>query len=402
MAHAFRFIVPIAVVGCAGAAASAQFVREPAPTPPVAPVVAPAVHAEPGVDSIVTTIVTEDDGSTYEMRVDNGQNIRVRVNGKDWPASQVEPTDRTVIVRDKAGRTLHTFKRPHIGGLNFGDGTIAVTAPADADAVVVAAYEAPPVMLGINMTEPGDALRAHLGLGDTPAIMVEGVIDGLSAQRAGLQQYDVIVSIDGSDGATGKSLSSTLRDKKPGDELDLGVIRSGKKMKLTATLDAFDADKLGWAQREENEVAAPRAWVGRTPPTPPSPEQQAAAEARWAAAAKRAAEVGGLSKEDTERLRFEMQRKAEEAMGDLDRKLLEFRNGQLYVRSADELQDQVARLKEELRQRVPQAADGLDERLATLENRLNTIESTLDARMERLTAMLDRLIERLDTDRDGD
>jgi len=103
----------------------------------------------------------------------------------------------------------------------------------------------PPVMVGITMGEPDEALRAQLGLGDRPAFMIEDVLEGLPADQAGLKKYDIVIAIDGDDDdISQEKLHDVLMNKKPGDELKFRVIRGGEKETVRVKLAAYSARDL--------------------------------------------------------------------------------------------------------------------------------------------------------------
>ncbi len=70
----------------------------------------------------------------------------------------------------------------------------------------------------------------------TAGVYITDVIDGSGAQAAGLKAYDKIVAADGTEIATFPNLSAILKDKKPGDTVDLTIERDGKQMQVTVTL----------------------------------------------------------------------------------------------------------------------------------------------------------------------
>ncbi|MFI4898024.1 MAG: PDZ domain-containing protein [Phycisphaerales bacterium JB059] len=200
------------------------------------------------------------DGQVYELKVNDGDIIVLR-NGEKLRTERIKKFPGKVKVLGEDGEELTTFelegmkRAPKSGSVQklwFGEGAeagdvviegdVAFGFSSDQDSYVAKAP--PPVMLGIRMGEPGAALRAHLDLGDTDAILVEGVTEGLAADRAGLKKYDVIISVDGSGEANGEVLHRTLSKKRPGDELRLVVVRGCDKLRLRAELDAYNAEKL--------------------------------------------------------------------------------------------------------------------------------------------------------------
>ncbi len=68
------------------------------------------------------------------------------------------------------------------------------------------------------------------------------VVPGTPADRAGLQEDDVIVAIDGVSLAQGNSLRQVLLQYRPGDEVALTVVRNGEELTLSVVLGTRPAD----------------------------------------------------------------------------------------------------------------------------------------------------------------
>jgi len=64
---------------------------------------------------------------------------------------------------------------------------------------------------------------------------IAAVTDGSPADRAGLQQGDVITEVEG-EAASADDVRRAVADRKPGDELELTVLRDGDTETVTATL----------------------------------------------------------------------------------------------------------------------------------------------------------------------
>ena len=96
------------------------------------------------------------------------------------------------------------------------------TAKEVADALIAGrAIERP--FLGVQLAESDDGAQ------------VAGVTDGSPADRAGLQQGDVITEVEG-EPATADDVRRAVAEREPGDELELTVLRDGETETVTATL----------------------------------------------------------------------------------------------------------------------------------------------------------------------
>jgi len=90
--------------------------------------------------------------------------------------------------------------------------------------------------IGVMMGDVPEEYIDDLGLEDKDGAFISEVILGSPAYKAGLQQYDVVVAIDGREIKTAEDLQSIVGDKKPGDKLALDVIRNGQTVKVNVTV----------------------------------------------------------------------------------------------------------------------------------------------------------------------
>ncbi|MCH7873416.1 MAG: PDZ domain-containing protein [Planctomycetes bacterium] len=187
--------------------------------------------------------------------------ITVKVNGKRIPADRIKHEDGRVIIFDEDGKEMA------FGNIWIGDDDEHRIMPwvmrfHDADGMEVIAdsmrlffdtdvafdgssFEHPKVMLGIQLAPPGEALEIHLRLDPDSATMISQVYEGLAADEAGLEKYDIIIAINGDDEAGSQNVRKLLSEKEPGEEITLTIIHEGKKRKVDVELQAYDAQKLG-------------------------------------------------------------------------------------------------------------------------------------------------------------
>ncbi|MGN8226268.1 Do family serine endopeptidase [Gracilimonas sp. BCB1] len=91
--------------------------------------------------------------------------------------------------------------------------------------------------LGMYMAGEVDQTMARgLGLGDIRGIMVGRVEEDGPADKAGLQEKDIIVSLNGEKVKDWASFRTRIAAFKPGDEIALGIIRNEANMTLEVTL----------------------------------------------------------------------------------------------------------------------------------------------------------------------
>ena len=90
--------------------------------------------------------------------------------------------------------------------------------------------------LGVTPVSVTDELGGSFDLGVEEGALVQSVGDGSPAQRAGLRAGDVIVEVDGDPIRTAEDLYAAIRQRDPGDAVELTVVRGGDRENLDATL----------------------------------------------------------------------------------------------------------------------------------------------------------------------
>jgi S1-C subfamily serine protease len=80
-----------------------------------------------------------------------------------------------------------------------------------------------------------EAAEAY-GLNVTSGALVMDVNPGSGADDAGIQVNDVIVAVDGTPIASGNELRNMIGLKRPGEDVEIEIIRDDRRMTLTATL----------------------------------------------------------------------------------------------------------------------------------------------------------------------
>lgn len=100
--------------------------------------------------------------------------------------------------------------------------------------------------LGIYPSEVDQVMAEALGMDDVRGILVVEVEKDTPAEKYGLKDKDIIVSINGE--KLGDTSSESFRTKiaafKPGDELLLGVVRDEKEMKISIVLGKRPDDNI--------------------------------------------------------------------------------------------------------------------------------------------------------------
>lgn len=112
---------------------------------------------------------------------------------------------------------------------------IAQDTPVTPDAP---AAEAQAAYAGVELAELDDATRALLELDG--GCLVQGVAADSPAAVAGVEEFDIIVSVDGKAVNTPAEFDAVLAAYAPGDTIVLGVLRAGENVDVKLTLGADD------------------------------------------------------------------------------------------------------------------------------------------------------------------
>ncbi len=178
---------------------------------------------------------------TYTLVIEPDGSRTVTHNDKPVPESQVRTRRGRLQVLDENGKLLHEFDLPGRGNDRprgmIGIAPPQVPQPPQAPGNfggALADPEHPKVMLGLRMNPNSDG-----------EIEVASVISGLAAEAAGVQAGDVLVSLDGRQIEDASSIRPILKDKAPGDKVDLVVHRDGQDKTISITLQAYEPGKLG-------------------------------------------------------------------------------------------------------------------------------------------------------------
>ena len=98
-------------------------------------------------------------------------------------------------------------------------------------------------VLGVNIYDVTPDVAKEFGLTESRGALVAGVVQGSAADRAGVKTGDIIVSINGVNTKGAGELRATIGMLRVGDKVDIGLLRDGKPLKVTAVIsERADAD----------------------------------------------------------------------------------------------------------------------------------------------------------------
>ena len=126
--------------------------------------------------------------------------------------------------------------------------------------------------LGVQIQDFTPELAASMNLRDTKGAIVADVVNGSPAERAGFQQGDVVVALNGTDVADSRELTRQVAALKAGDRATFTVLRDGTRRNLPATIEKRDPDRL--ASADGTPSAEPSSFGMSLMPINPAVRQQ--------------------------------------------------------------------------------------------------------------------------------
>ena len=150
----------------------------------------------------------------------------------------ISPGNSGGALVDSEGRVVGinvAYLPPQAGAVSLGFAIPAPTATEVADQLI-ARGQIDFAYLGIQPVQVTPDLNAGFDLGTDTGVLVEATVEGGPAQQAGIQRGDVIVRLDDRPIETMEDLFAELREHKPGEAVDVGVIRGGDERTIDVTL----------------------------------------------------------------------------------------------------------------------------------------------------------------------
>jgi Do/DeqQ family serine protease len=101
-------------------------------------------------------------------------------------------------------------------------------------------------VLGVNIYDVTPDVAKEFGLNEASGALVAGVAQGSAAEHAGIKTGDIIVSINGTPIRSASELRNTIGMQRVGDQVEIGLLRDGKPLKVSALV----------AEHSESEAVA--------------------------------------------------------------------------------------------------------------------------------------------------
>ena len=90
--------------------------------------------------------------------------------------------------------------------------------------------------IGVRISNISPRVADELEIDRTDGVLVAGLTQNGAAADAGVQERDIIISVNGEKISTSAELQETIGRKRPGDQISLTVLRDGEKKKFGLTL----------------------------------------------------------------------------------------------------------------------------------------------------------------------
>lgn len=127
-------------------------------------------------------------------------------------------------------------------------------------------------MLGVGIQDVTSALAENFGLNDIRGVIVNSVTPSSPADKAGLKQGDVILSLNGSPLKDGNELRNKIAQTAPGTEVSIGYVRGGNssgEQTAKVTLGEFQVKKdVSVKPSTDTEPEQGKLGLSLTPVTP--------------------------------------------------------------------------------------------------------------------------------------
>jgi serine protease Do len=99
--------------------------------------------------------------------------------------------------------------------------------------------------LGVSVSDVSAVDAEAYGLDEVAGAEINAVQPDTPAARAGVRPGDVVVALDGEKIVTAGDLTTRLVQHKPGDEVELTIVRDRKKRQIRAVLGEFERQEAG-------------------------------------------------------------------------------------------------------------------------------------------------------------
>ena len=111
-------------------------------------------------------------------------------------------------------------------------------------------------LIGVGIVDVNAATAEKYDLNLNRGVYVENVIDGGAGAEAGLKEGDVIVQVDEKRTNKSADLQSYVGRKRPGDQVDVTVVRGGDEKTITLKLKGMEGNEMVASRERSTELEA--------------------------------------------------------------------------------------------------------------------------------------------------
>lgn len=120
--------------------------------------------------------------------------------------------------------------------------------------------------LGVEIRKVDDIIRKQFGLEDKYGALVNRVIEGSPAEKAGMKRGDIIIEFDGKQINEVRDLQDIVGRTPPNKKVDVLIYRDKKKKTLSLKTSEMPSEVSGFEEEEEKkeETSKTHEWIGMT------------------------------------------------------------------------------------------------------------------------------------------
>ena len=111
-------------------------------------------------------------------------------------------------------------------------------------------------LIGVGIVDVNAATAEKYDLDLNRGVYVENVMDGGAGAEAGLKEGDVIVQVDEKRTNKSADLQSYVGRKRPGDQVDVTVVRGGDEKTITLKLKGMEGNEMVASRERSSELEA--------------------------------------------------------------------------------------------------------------------------------------------------
>lgn len=107
--------------------------------------------------------------------------------------------------------------------------------------------------IGVAIQDIDPVTRDALNFGDRKGVLIADVYKGQPADKAGIKQGDILMTIDGKEVGTSNQLRNVVAAIKPGKTVDVFIFREGNELSLRMKVAHRDQDKIEKLSQSESK-----------------------------------------------------------------------------------------------------------------------------------------------------